>query len=162
MTDAQGAQWHRDLSPEEHATAWAQAQAGLRTLAVRAEAPPARVVHALYEWVEAFRTGRRKTVSDLEAVALRLGYAYGQQFVRAFAWQWAAWQSPEAGAQYVVLAPNASRIAQPLHLFYTLLVLPAYPNTVLLNFDMLSAGNLPTAEAASYTPLERSLGMRDP
>jgi hypothetical protein len=111
---------------------------------------PLSVATSIRQFVDGFR--ERGNGADAERFAFALGAVYGHILKRAIGWSWILLETGGAPL-FALVPPDRSVAIRPQLYLYRLLSDRTTDNTVLLQFNMLTAGQAPQAPARSYTLL---------
>jgi hypothetical protein len=121
-----------------------------------ANAKPEEVVKAIdqfaYRWQKGDRP-RPDVIEDAEDVRLLFGSLWGEQLVKQFGWQWAriTFHDYDDAVAFGVFSPDRSLAIYPLEFMLGCLRDADVDVTVMLSFNMLLAGSVPTMKKKSYT-----------
>lgn len=119
------------------------ARAGAKHLALPMDAAPGEIVGAINTWLRAIEDDEQERPED--DTVMQLAVLLAVQYTRAFAWKWARITWDEDFAAHSVTAPDASIAIAPIQWVNAISKKEATTN-VLLNFNMVAAGNVPPAK----------------
>jgi len=114
-------------------------------IGVSHDAPPIEIVSAINEFVSNPPKKRifSKKVDNWIDRSLPAGALWGRQLEREFDWEWSQAQFEDGSAAVGVFSPDRSLAIYPFYFVLGCLENSA-PVTILLSFNMLSAGDIPT------------------
>jgi hypothetical protein len=150
----------RQLSDTERLALSAAVARALGRLNVPPTAPPAGIVKAVDDLVEAEQIEREKYLKGMyllmfkKPVALiaEMGAVWGEQVVRELSWAW-QFAARQKEPELAIVAPERTHIIFPEWYIRRMLRPPYDDNTLMLMFNMLKAGNLPTAAPGAMEDL---------
>ena len=136
----------RDPSPDEQGTLDGAAGEAAASLGVSLDAPAKELVTAVNERLSAAESGEAEPLDGDGAVGM--GALVGTQYVRGLGWSWvyATWE--QGFEAWTVVSADRSLAINPLHWIRDIAAGEKTTN-VLLNYNMIEAGNVPPVEPGS-------------
>ena len=131
-----------------------ETDAGAKLLGVSADDDPAKIVAAVDAFVFNWQCGDHPPASvlDAEDAPFRMGAVWGEQFVRAFDWEWkmVTFHEHDDSTAPAVLSPDRSLAVYPIHFIMGCLQDPTVDTTILIAFNMLAASTIDSTTPGSY------------
>lgn len=128
--------------------------AGSKLLGVSPDDDPAKIVAAVDAFVFDWQCGDHPPASvlDAEDAPFRMGAVWGEQFVRAFDWEWkmVTFHEHKDSTAPAVLSPDRSLAVYPTHFIMGCLQDPTVDTTILIAFNMLAASTIDSTTPGSY------------
>jgi len=127
---------------------------GAAILGIAIDAVPLHIIELINAYVATPPRDESQKVDNWTDRAVPLGALWGQQMVRAFDWEWAEVVHHDHNDVHLAGVFNRERslAVYPLHYVFGCLKNEVYP-TILLAFNMLTAGKIPELEAGGYVNL---------
>lgn len=123
------------------------------------QAAPEAVIQAVETFVDRWQAERRNPLKkllsrtpDATDVALGLGSVWGNQLVRQFHWEWTCVKQ-NGQDLYAVVSPDRSIAVYPTYFIKACLDNPRVDCTIMLAFNMLTAGKVSGLPAQGYENL---------
>ena len=115
------------------------------------ETTPQEIMGTVDARVDAMQATLRGGNAEKTAAQLVVGFGvvFGDQLVRRFGWEWVG-LSAEGRNRYAVVNPDRSLAVYPMDFIKACLENPEMDCTVMLAFNMLAAGKLPSLPAGGY------------
>jgi hypothetical protein len=130
------------------------AKEGAALVGVSLDDEPIRIIEAINEFVAKPKKGSWfKRIDNWNDRAMPLGALWGTQMVRRFGWDWTFVVDREEDFKAIaVFHRNRSVGIYPFDYVFGCLESDVYP-TILLAYNMLEAGSIPTGDARAYVNL---------
>jgi hypothetical protein len=112
-------------------------------LEIAMDAPPEEIVTAVNTLLRDVEDDKRERPED--DIVMGLGLLLGFQYTRAFDWKWGYVTWEEGFEAHSITSPDAAIAITPIQWVNSISNKEATTN-VLLNFNMVEAGNVPPAE----------------
>lgn len=146
----------RALSADEISAFQRYRQMGLRALQASDADDPKMLVQAINSYVDEWQSKRRgfmarlrSRAEDVTEIARALSVVWGDQIVRQFGWEWIC-EVQEDEERYAVASPDRSLVIHAPQFISRCLEKPQTDCTVLLAFNMQSAGNFTGCAPRAY------------
>jgi hypothetical protein len=146
----------RPLTPDEVSVFQRYREMGLRMLQASEFAEPETLVRDINAYVDQWQSKRRGFIARLRSrtedttdMARALSVVWGDQIVRRFHWEWIC-EVRDGEERYAVSPPDRSLVIYAPQFMSECLEEPDTDCTVLLAFNMQSAGNFTGCEPREY------------
>ena len=149
--DAASPPEERPLNREEEGELQFFARQGLARLGITGREPPPVIVRTVARYLDRWRKEHSKpSEDDVLVFALENSVLWAAQVVRTLGWEWTAVLDEEGEALYAIVSPDRSRVIYPVVWFGDLARDATLENRLLLVFNMLKEGTLPSVPPRSY------------